>query len=169
MGNIKLQSTNGSVTLTPEDGAGNIDLTVPRAGFGKVLQVVSSTVSTIYSVASPSFVNSGAELDITLKNQNSKVKVTFVFSCGYSADNYAGFAIYRNGIELTSRTEYPSNAAITSSLSTVVLETEDTPNSISPITYSIYAKHINATVYIGTNGSNNQFGDTSITLTEIGN
>jgi hypothetical protein len=28
---LKINSTNGSVTLTPEDGAGNVDITVPRS------------------------------------------------------------------------------------------------------------------------------------------
>jgi hypothetical protein len=28
---LKINSTNGSVTLTPEDGVGNVDITVPRS------------------------------------------------------------------------------------------------------------------------------------------
>jgi len=28
---LKINSTNGSVTLTPEDGSGNVDITVPRS------------------------------------------------------------------------------------------------------------------------------------------
>lgn len=28
---LKINSTNGSVTLTPEDGTGNVDITVPRS------------------------------------------------------------------------------------------------------------------------------------------
>jgi len=30
---LKINSTNGSVTLTPEDGVGNVDITVPRSQF----------------------------------------------------------------------------------------------------------------------------------------
>ena len=30
---IKLNSANGSVTMIPEDGSGNVDFTVPRTGF----------------------------------------------------------------------------------------------------------------------------------------
>lgn len=46
MGNVKLNSTNGSVTLTPEDGTGNQDVTIPRAGVGKVLQVTEYEYAT---------------------------------------------------------------------------------------------------------------------------
>ena len=31
---LQLESRNGSVTLVPEDGSGNVTLVVPRAGFG---------------------------------------------------------------------------------------------------------------------------------------
>lgn len=32
MSNLKLNTTNGSVTLKPENGSGNVDVTIPRAG-----------------------------------------------------------------------------------------------------------------------------------------
>jgi hypothetical protein len=35
MADIKLNTANGSVTLKPQDGTGNVDITVPRVGFGK--------------------------------------------------------------------------------------------------------------------------------------
>jgi len=33
---LQLNSASGSVTLVPEDGAGNVNVTVPRGGFGGV-------------------------------------------------------------------------------------------------------------------------------------
>ena len=51
---IKLNSANGSVTLTPEDGSGNAGLTIPRAGFlpisGGTLTGALATNSTIDGV-----------------------------------------------------------------------------------------------------------------------
>lgn len=39
MADLKLNTTNGSVTLSPEDGSGNVDVIIPRVGFGKVANV----------------------------------------------------------------------------------------------------------------------------------
>jgi hypothetical protein len=36
MASLVLTTTNGSVTLTAEDGSGNADVTIPRAGIGDV-------------------------------------------------------------------------------------------------------------------------------------
>ncbi len=42
---LKLNSTSGSITLTSEDGSGNVNVTVPRAGFevGDITGVTAGT------------------------------------------------------------------------------------------------------------------------------
>jgi hypothetical protein len=42
---LKLNSANGSVTLTPEDGSGNADVTVPRDGIGTVSNLSDLSVT----------------------------------------------------------------------------------------------------------------------------
>lgn len=81
---------NGSGPIT---GATTLNgLTIPTAGFGKVLQVVQSTYSTETLVQNTSFADTGLSCSITPSSTSSKVLV-----CVSQTWNIAGQAVERTG------------------------------------------------------------------------
>ena len=79
MADLKLNTTNGSVTLKPEDGSGNVDVTIPRTGVGKVLQVQDYVVPSINDAYTA--ISSGVQWDtpisisFTPASNNSKIYI----------------------------------------------------------------------------------------------
>ena len=57
MADLKLNTTNGSVTLKPEDGSGNVDVTIPRTGVGKVLNISQQVFGADTRTSSTSYIN----------------------------------------------------------------------------------------------------------------
>lgn len=107
MSDIKLNTTNGSITLKPENGTGNVDLTVLRGGFGKVLQVVSKVVTTRSSqtvTASDTLVNE-MFLSIVPKSSNSIFRIDIRWF-GERSDAWdTNFNVTRNGTRINVPTD----------------------------------------------------------------
>ncbi len=81
---LKLQTaSNGSVTLDAANTSSNFTLTIPaqtatvltNKSAGTVLQVVQSTYSTLTSIASASFTDTGLTASITPTSSSSKILV----------------------------------------------------------------------------------------------
>lgn len=84
MGSLKLTTaSSGSVILSPANTASDVTITVPAvtgtmlttASAGAVLQVVQATYSTLTSVASTSFTDTGLSASITPTSSSSKILV----------------------------------------------------------------------------------------------
>jgi len=101
---LQLNSVNGSVTLVPEDGAGNVNVTVPRGGIGKVLQVVSFDVPSL-GVSVPAYANNKANFrqlgtqswTITKVNPLSKLFLCFDIVMGSAVGPHIYLDIQQNG------------------------------------------------------------------------
>ena len=107
MADIKLNTTNGSITLKPENGTGNVDLTVLRGGFGKVLQVVSKVVTTRSSqtvTTSDTLVNE-MFLSIVPKSSNSIFRIDIRWFGERSDAWNTNFNVTRNGTRINVPTD----------------------------------------------------------------
>ena len=109
MSNIKLNTANGSVTLVPEDGSGNVNITVPRAGVGKVLQfkrVEQPSVNVITTVTT--LTDSGMNINFIPISTTSNLYIEAIFHWDKESSVYdgIGLAIYRDGVNLHSSNAY---------------------------------------------------------------
>ena len=78
----QLQDLGGNAIIT-SDGSGNI---TTGTGFGKVLQVVGTQTSTVFSTTSTSYVDvTGFSLSITPSSTSNKILVLLNFRYGNSA------------------------------------------------------------------------------------
>lgn len=175
MSDIKLNTTNGSVTLKPEDGSGNVDVTIPRAGVGKVLQVVqwkadsTNLTSSLLATTSTSFADV-MSISITAKSNNSKFLITTSLTSYNSSSQRGSLRLLRNNsvqIDYSKYTPYDSGGIFT----THSFVTLDSPNASKDdsILYAIQGRSdngamVNLGYFNGANGPN-----ASITITEIAN
>lgn len=191
MADIKLNTTNGSITLKPENGTGNVDLTVLRGGFGKVLQVVSKVVTTRSSqtvTTSDTLVNE-MFLSITPKSSNSIFRIDIRWFGEISEAWDTNFNVTRNGTRInvpTDRTigvglytatqSYGSAADFNSTPELASFSTLDkTSGTISgtSIEYKLQAiANSNRILWnnrvASDSGTNYEYGSSEIIITEIG-
>jgi len=185
MSSIKLQgSTSGEITIAAPAVAGTNTLTLPASTgtiitdtapkVGNVLQVVTSEYSTITSISSTSYTNSGLSASITPSSTSSKILVIASLSgriySQQNGDRVYYIRIARGGTEIHFKAAALQAgvgsagyyvAPIFSSLVDL-----DSPSTTSSITYTIDAK-VNNTA----NATNVQFCSESsistLTLMEI--
>jgi hypothetical protein len=84
MSNIKLNTVNGSVTLVPEDGTGNVDITVPRAG------ILSPTGDGSQLTGISQFVEYNTTLQISLGSSGS----TYTWSSSLPANVWVAADVF---------------------------------------------------------------------------
>lgn len=81
---MQLDSASGSITLIPEDGAGNVNVTVPRAGFASVpayglfAKADPTTVAFTKTAAGAASIKAGTKVDVagTLVQFSSSTAIT---------------------------------------------------------------------------------------------
>ena len=154
MADLKLNTTNGSITLKPENGTGNVDITIPRGGVGKVLQmkhkllVDTSYISTVTTTPQiiPDF-----ELDITPKSSTSFIKIDIRWGGELSTAWDKGFGVSRNGVQINQPTANGASNRIlgagcityyagddnNSTPEYLSLSTVDTPSTTNTLTYGL--------------------------------
>lgn len=149
MSSIKMNTANGSVTLIGEDGSGNIDITVPRTGFGKVLQVSFkdyNTNGTFISTASTSFFNSGINITITPKSLTSRLYIEAHGNINVNNTNGILLYIDRDGVNLHSSYQYSAGSFVYVSGSNIDDYREWNVNanvisgSLNPTTFTVYLR-----------------------------
>lgn len=189
MSNIKLNTANGSVTLVPENGSGNVDITVPRVGFGKVLQVVtqkSGFVNQTISSATPVALTN-MSVTITPKSPTSKIIIQAMVVASYT---YAcSVHIFKNGSDLVAGhggnnqsggntalwTHYQSSQESDkrNQIFSMPIIYEDIPGTTSTITYDIRANSGWSggveTFYFNNRNSQDMLSTSYIMVTEIAN
>ena len=136
------------------------------ASGGKLLQVVSGTLTSAFTTSSTSFVATGLNVDITPSATSSKV---FVIATCYLDDNtdtqQIWSTIYRDSTNLGHASygmmaSYASGARLRSNHSMSFL---DSPSSTSALTYEVYIKTSGNTTSFNSEGA-----IVSITAMEIG-
>lgn len=148
MSQLKLISSSGSITLQPEDGSGNIDITVPRGGLGgKFKQVQQSVKTDTTYVQSTSFTDvSGLSVSITPSATNSKILVV-VHMQGTPDYYFAPGRLMRGSTEIAvpqSAGNRPPHALNATNHPSVHGEMQyptvmylDSPNTTSSVTYKV--------------------------------
>jgi len=130
-----------SLILSGTDGLTFNNATTQNSG-GKVLQVVSSTLSTSQSTTSSTFVTTNLTASITPLFNNSKILILVSGSWYWSTGSGAAFfTMYRNStnLEITSTRGFAEyNIPTASSGYSVAMSYLDSPVTTSSTTYSAY-------------------------------
>lgn len=134
-------TTSGSVSIDAPATGGDVSLTLPTFGFGKVLQVVYGSTSTTTSSTTTAFSDTTLSASITPASTSSKILVLVaqngIFKNSAATNNGISLKLVRNSTDLIKFAEnmgytgttignYPGTAA------TVYL---DSPSSTSATTY----------------------------------
>lgn len=136
---------------------------------GTVLQVVSSTLTTLFQSTSSTFVSTGLAATITPISASSKVFIVVSAHAYLASGAQMVSTIYRNGTNLSTggfTTLYSAAAATQGSAN---ISYVDSPASTSAQTYTVYIGNSNGTqtMYYNTNGYSATTEIASITLMEI--
>lgn len=171
---ITLNGTTGAVTGATSVGG----LTIPSTGFGKVLQITQSVLTTQFTTASTSFVDlTGMSATITPTSASSRIMVNV--NLGAVGNNNSAFGIWinlvRNGTNIAQPTDgtnkqtmliYNNDAATGTPASLSFL---DSPSTTSALTYKLQIRGNGGTVVVNRIAVNTDWSCIStITLTEIG-
>ena len=156
-----------------------------QSGFGKVLQVVSSSYNGSDSTTSTTFVDTGLTANITPSSTSNKVLILCDFTMGFGTNGRSGYCIKRGSTELNlgNATSIGNRKVVTtadySAENTVLgsgsISYLDSPSSTSSVTYTLamlsrdtaYSAWLNYTGYDGNNASYVYRGASTITLLEI--
>ena len=135
-----------AVTTIPTAGITDSAVTIAKAsGFGKIGQVVNSTMTTAFTTTSTSFVDTGFDVIITPTSTSSKILVTFDIGCVYASTSGNGncCTIYRNettdlqgGVDLG----HFSRVDAANLFVPIYLQQLDSPNTTSPVKYTLFVK-----------------------------
>lgn len=133
---------------------------------GSVVQTVSFTTSTTYSTSIKDYVATGLAVTITPTNINNKILVDFAacieaVSTGNS-NCFVASGLFKNGLRILDLFAQSGNFGSVDFRAPSVGSILDSPNTISPVTYTVY---INST-YANTAYLNNG-GQSTITAKEI--
>jgi hypothetical protein len=149
-------------------------------GGGKILQVVSSNLTTQMTSSSTSYVDTGLTATITPSATSSKVLVLCNVTFSYGGDNNGYLILLRDTTEINSGSGGTVNAwaGINSNSNTFNYSAAqqacnylDSPSTTSATTYKVQTKSANVSYSVAINrrALDTQFGTTSnITLLEVG-
>ena len=179
---IDAPATAGSNTLVLPTGNGsngqylqtNGSGALSWANAGKILQVVSTTKTDVFSSSSSSFVDvTGLSVNITPSSTSNKVLVlvnAWVGSDTQTANVY--FELRRDTTTIQSDTviRIPQEAQSVYRMYNLAFMYLDTPSSTSTLAYSVRARTNAGTMYINRPGNQGGFpdvADSSITVIEV--
>ncbi len=144
-------------------------LTIPTTSFGKVLQVVNFTYSTVVNTTSSTYTTTNLTLAITPASASSKVLVT-VFQNGVGKDGSSGSSVglklFRDATDLLTfgAAEAYTQNTDTNYVGSVGVTYLDSPATTSATTYST---KLNSGNNSGNAGVQKSSATSSITLMEI--
>lgn len=166
-------ATNTDRVLTLPDEAGTVD-TLQRAG--NVLQVVQGTTSTLVTVASTTYADSGLSASITPTSANSKILVIVQQVCSTLRPSALDAGVVKLRLLRGDTSVYEINQAVVGFNfgaypveigSSVSLAYLDAPSTISATTYKTQGAgvYVSNTAYL--NGTTQGGSSSTITLMEI--
>ena len=144
------------------------------AGFGKVLQVVSATDSTLRTTTSTSFVTGSNTLSVSITPSSASNKIFVIVSANIvngSGDGIVFATIFRGATNLGEAT---NGMAMGNSVSGITpidhpasITILDSPSSTSALTYQLYFRSNNVSYTASLNGRSSIVTKSSITAFEI--
>jgi len=175
-----------SKTTIPTGGIADSAVTFAKAsGFGKVLQIVTTTTTTAFSTTSNTFTDcTPMTVDITPSASNSKVLIVCNANFGGSADNRTGVRLLRGSTNIHQGADASNRQGVTTahanaednSIYNVAFQHLDSPSTTSETTYKLQVSAQTSgseTAYLNRTGndSDDQYTkrpSSSITVMEIG-
>jgi len=161
--------TNTNRTLTLPDVTGTVAVQ-GGAGVGKVLQVVSTTKSDVFTTTSASYVDvTGLSTTITPSSASSKILVFANISYSASGGRDGNFQLLRGSTVIpTGVTGSVLNGAYTFSMFSLAQSFLDSPATTSATTYKIQVYVSAETIFVNRRALDTTFtGQSTITLMEI--
>ena len=186
-----IRSTSATADAITMDGSGNVTFPAnatcsgTATGFGKILQVVSTTKTDVFSedTASATYTSAALAATITPSNASNKILVSVNATVGMESANRIGFGIFKAGTILIQGDADGSTLRVTSQTDNSSIgraefiggEFLDTAGGTSAITYDIRLIHGLTTsklLYLnrmGNTGTTNVFmrSTSTITLMEV--
>jgi hypothetical protein len=176
MASIKLQGdTSGELTISAPAVAGTNTLTLPASTgtvltdtapkAGNILQVVIAEDSTILTLATSTYTDTGLSASITPTATSSKILVMWNVQCDHGSSNSGfGTKLLRDATAIyTSASTYAVYATTAGDRSMSSFNYIDSPSSVATITYKVQVAS-DAGFTININDANNQ---SQIVLMEI--
>jgi hypothetical protein len=161
--------TNTNRTLTLPDVTGTVAVQ-GGTGVGKVLQVVSTTKSDVFTTTSASYVDvTGLSTTITPSSASSKILVLANISYSASGGRDGNFQLLRGSTVIpTGVTGSVLNGAYTFSMFSLAQSFLDSPATTSATTYKIQVYVSAETIFVNRRALDTTFtGQSTITLMEI--
>jgi len=161
--------TNTNRTLTLPDVTGTVAVQ-GGTGVGKVLQVVSTTKSDVFTTTSASYVDvTGLSTTITPSSASSKILVFANISYSASGGRDGNFQLLRGSTVIpTGVTGSVLNGAYTFSMFSLAQSFLDSPATTSATTYKIQVYVSAETIFVNRRALDTTFtGQSTITLMEI--
>ena len=151
------------------------DNTFAEAGGGKVLQVQSTYINSVFSTSSTSFVDvTGFNVSITPSATSSKVLIWLSTVIGNSASSTNRFALLRNSTSIGEQADsngfWEGNISGFSQVQHTALQFcyLDSPNTTSATTYKLQSLVDSGTMYVGSRPGGANECSSTITVMEIG-
>jgi hypothetical protein len=185
MSKIEVDAIEPQSGTTLTIGASGDTITIPSGatlsnlgtatGFGKVLQVVSTTKTDSFSTTSATLVDiTGLSATITPTNTSSKIMVLSSFIGSNASDSADAFQLVRDSTNIGVSTDGAvanqtsvCGSGATSNIYSASIMFLDNPSTTSSTTYKVQARRTSGTLYIGRNVSGNYGGIATITVMEI--
>ena len=134
---------------------------------GKVLQVVEARKTGKFATTSGSFTDvPSLTANITPAASSNKVLVRAVVSVGMGGGGIDGFFRLLRGTTAI-KVDQCTRMGSSEENPTIVMERLDSPSSTSAVTYKIQCKVSSNELFVNRDGSNDQLGESTITLMEI--
>ena len=134
---------------------------------GKVLQVVEARKTDKFATTSGSFTDvPSLTANIPPAASSNKVLVRAVVSTGMGGGGIDGFFRLLRGTTAI-KVDQCTRMGSSEENPTIVMERLDSPSSTSSVTYKIQCKVSSNELFVNRDGSNDQLGESTITLMEI--
>jgi len=134
---------------------------------GKVLQVVEGRKTDKFATTSGSFVDvPSLTVNITPAASSNKVLVRAVVSVGMGGGGIDGFFRLLRGTTAV-KVDQCTRMGSSEENPTCVMERLDSPSTTSSTTYKVQAKVSSNELFVNRDGSNDQLGESTITVIEI--
>lgn len=92
MADLKLNTANGSITLKPENGNGNIDISIPRKGFASkpfLKHYTSTYTAGAWQTGTGFSTLPGSNYNFLPTSSTSKIKYSFNFAYGWEYNSHS--------------------------------------------------------------------------------
>ena len=168
---LAVGGTNGHVLTVDSAESTGLKWAAVAAGGGKLLQLVNVTYATAFTISTTTWTDIGLSASITPTSSSSKILVTISIPLylqkGTQADSYGSWKLLRGSTDLVGM-NIIGNTTGADPVVAMTYHWYDNPATTSSTTYKIQGKVFTAGMNATFQYKNTSWGDSVITLMEIG-